>query len=351
MPLAEVMSTRITINSLTLGKSLSLSKDHCNMKCTCLTLILNRLKPLILFSLFGVIYISSLCAQDTITLKNGEEIEAKVLEITPDIIKYKKFNNLDGPTISILKSEVFMIKYENGTKDVFGVEDKEPIKTPDVEYKKIDIKDKSESTTVTYSKVEYDRPEFDREVYHLLKVNPLLVFSGDIPIYYERRLSDHLAAEAGIGITHMDYLYEGFDFEQSFEGFNIDRTASIGYSFRAEIKYYPSKSTKALDEMYFGFAFRIKHYNTDLIKCNSTLISPSVSETRTYIDNQLTGGYIYYISDMVFLDFYGGIGIRNRNTNRGSCNFNGPITVITEPTLVQSVAPAIALGVKLGFAF
>lgn len=55
---------------------------------------------------------------DNIILKNGEEIKAKVTEITTDEIKYKKWDNINGPTYSIKKSEVLMIKYSNGTKDI-----------------------------------------------------------------------------------------------------------------------------------------------------------------------------------------------------------------------------------------
>ncbi len=59
-------------------------------------------------------------AQDYITKKTGDDIKAKVLEITTSEIKYKKFDNLDGPTYSISKSEILMIRYENGTKDIFN---------------------------------------------------------------------------------------------------------------------------------------------------------------------------------------------------------------------------------------
>lgn len=58
-------------------------------------------------------------AQDTITKRNGEEIQAKVLEITINAIKYKRFDNLEGPVIHIAKNEVFLITYENGTKETF----------------------------------------------------------------------------------------------------------------------------------------------------------------------------------------------------------------------------------------
>lgn len=58
--------------------------------------------------------------QDLVILKNGDEIESKILEITPELVKYKKWGNMEGPIYSMNKSEVFMIKYANGTKDVFN---------------------------------------------------------------------------------------------------------------------------------------------------------------------------------------------------------------------------------------
>ena len=59
-------------------------------------------------------------AQDMIVLLNGNMIEAKVEEITPIEIKYRRFDNLSGPLIVINKNEVFSIKYENGTVEVIN---------------------------------------------------------------------------------------------------------------------------------------------------------------------------------------------------------------------------------------
>jgi hypothetical protein len=56
---------------------------------------------------------------DKILLRTGQEIEAKVIEIGTQEIKYKNCSNLEGPTISILKNDVFMITYSNNTKEVF----------------------------------------------------------------------------------------------------------------------------------------------------------------------------------------------------------------------------------------
>lgn len=59
-------------------------------------------------------------AQDVITMKNGDEITCKVIEIGVREVKYKKIDFQDGPTYSIKKSDVFMIHYANGKKEVLN---------------------------------------------------------------------------------------------------------------------------------------------------------------------------------------------------------------------------------------
>jgi len=53
--------------------------------------------------------VSMLNAQDVITLKNGNETQAKVLEIGTTDITYKQFSNQSGPTYTVKKSDVFRI--------------------------------------------------------------------------------------------------------------------------------------------------------------------------------------------------------------------------------------------------
>lgn len=55
-------------------------------------------------------------AQDILTLKSGSEIKGVITEITQDQIKFKK--TPEGPIYSLNKSDVFMIVYENGRKEI-----------------------------------------------------------------------------------------------------------------------------------------------------------------------------------------------------------------------------------------
>lgn len=64
-------------------------------------------------------------AQDLMVKLDGEEVEVKILEITPDGVKYKKHSNIDGPLYTVNKGEVKEIIFENGDKEVFTTSSKD----------------------------------------------------------------------------------------------------------------------------------------------------------------------------------------------------------------------------------
>ena len=80
--------------------------------------ILPEMKKILLLVTVLFSYFSA-AAQDTLIRKTGEEVPVKVLEVTPDLVKYKRSDNPEGPVISVRKNELFMVKYANGTKEVF----------------------------------------------------------------------------------------------------------------------------------------------------------------------------------------------------------------------------------------
>jgi len=62
----------------------------------------------------------SVHAQDMVILRDGSVIEARVTEISPTEIRYRRFNHLDGPVIVIPRSNVLSIRYQNGTVEIIG---------------------------------------------------------------------------------------------------------------------------------------------------------------------------------------------------------------------------------------
>lgn len=71
------------------------------------------------FILLFFLCILNIFAQDVIVKKDGSTILSKVVEVGTSEIKYKKWNNVDGPFYSIFKSDVQVVNYENGSKDFF----------------------------------------------------------------------------------------------------------------------------------------------------------------------------------------------------------------------------------------
>lgn len=76
---------------------------------------------------FFFLFLVSLCAagQDILVKRNGDEINAKVLTITPQEITYRLAANppdsaaAPSPEQTIARRDVFMIKYASGAKEVF----------------------------------------------------------------------------------------------------------------------------------------------------------------------------------------------------------------------------------------
>jgi hypothetical protein len=77
------------------------------------------MKNLLLLILFAISSIITK-AQDTLTMRSGDHLIVKVIEVGSTEVKYKKVNNINGPIFSTLKSDLILIRYENGSKDDFS---------------------------------------------------------------------------------------------------------------------------------------------------------------------------------------------------------------------------------------
>lgn len=59
---------------------------------------------------------------DEIIFRSGDETKVKIMEISATELKYKRCDNISGPLYVSKKSEVFMVKYANGTNETFKAE-------------------------------------------------------------------------------------------------------------------------------------------------------------------------------------------------------------------------------------
>ncbi len=121
----------------------------------------------LLFSLF----LSCICAaQDLIQFRNGNEQNVKVLEINPTEVIYKRTDNLEGPTIIVLKSEVIRIVYANGTREEFVEEPPRTLEDKPVQRRHTDSAPK-------------EAPRTDQELYAKGRMDALAYYHNSGPMW------------------------------------------------------------------------------------------------------------------------------------------------------------------------
>ncbi len=69
------------------------------------------------FTLSCFLFLNTFCfCQDILILKNGDEKNVKILEVSDTEVKYKKSDS-SSVIYSKKKENIFMIKYHDGTKE------------------------------------------------------------------------------------------------------------------------------------------------------------------------------------------------------------------------------------------
>ncbi|MDR0828911.1 MAG: hypothetical protein LBN95_02215 [Prevotellaceae bacterium] len=132
-------------------------------------------------------------AQDVILKKDGSEIKAKVLEITDQQVKYKDFDLLVGPTRNIDLTEVFMITYENGQKEVFNKQTQPAVPT---------TRGRNYNTPSTDLKAEFDRIGTDDDkMLEFFRKNNFTSYYDDFESACRQRRAGKGLLGAGLGLT------------------------------------------------------------------------------------------------------------------------------------------------------
>lgn len=214
-------------------------------------------------------------------------------------------------------------------------------------YIHIQAQDKPESTqprVIIYSAEEgKQEKEFNPE--YLVKINLISALSGDMGLAVEKRLEEKISVEGGLGLTVKNFsqglIVNFFDITEGVNNPLIERQYKLGPSFTAALKYYPNG---AIDEFYFGPEIRYRRYNSD------ASIQGERAGYKEYVglaDFKINFGYINFIEDNIFIEYTGGIGIRNRN--QSVLTSQDDTTLVPVLKELNVFAPLISFGLKIGF--
>lgn len=187
-------------------------------------------------------------------------------------------------------------------------------------------------------------------VKNVIKLNPLLFFRGEIPVYFEHALSPRLSAELGLGVTWRNYIslpVNGDDVDEFSAGTRLQAKPSFHLAFRYYLQddLEPQGTYAQVELAYLNYTkYRDTKDSTGRFSGNE------LKDERIFNDVRLLFGYqkLSGTSNWLF-DLYGGIGLRARSLEKVTENYD-PVTDRFSYAMedVKDVVPAVFLGVKVG---
>lgn len=190
-------------------------------------------------------------------------------------------------------------------------------------------------------------------VKNVLKLNPLLFFRGEIPLYYERALTPNLSVELGLGITtrnYMGYSLSGDDVDAYSAGEDI----IIRPSYHLGVRYYTTDDIEP-QGIYLQLEFAHLEYTKDITEKSPTgeFTDMKLRDERIFNDLRLLFGYqVLAASSNWMMDFYTGFGLRDRSmqlVNEELDLTNDTYTYTVD--IVDDQVLAFFLGFKVGLGF
>lgn len=84
------------------------------------------MKPILLIAFLSFTLFNTAFSQDKIYRKGGQTLKVKVVEVGVDEIKYKLYDEPDGPTYGIEKDRILKIVYQSGRTEIYQSNIKDP---------------------------------------------------------------------------------------------------------------------------------------------------------------------------------------------------------------------------------
>ncbi|MBI3510491.1 MAG: hypothetical protein HY064_07485 [Bacteroidetes bacterium] len=131
-------------------------------------------------------------------------------------------------------------------------------------------------------------------VANAMKINLFNLSRGDYEIYCEHRFSDAFSAEAGIGATYIDYIYElssnGGKYISVINGNLHNAKFYSGFAGGLQLRYYPSRYETAITGYYLAAGVTQRNYKMDYYVFTGLISEPHRVE-RNWTDFKIQFGY------------------------------------------------------------
>jgi hypothetical protein len=234
-------------------------------------------------------------AQDKIVKKGGETLEVKILEISPNEIKYQLFADPQGPIFIMDKDRIAEVIYKNGRIE------------------------------------KYEKPLNDAELYigqkkRALKMNFISPLLGYTQFAYEQNIKPGRSFEVSLGIIGL-----GKNQELSYWNGNLEKEdqkglfASFGYKF-IRVPDFTANNQKyghLLQGLYVKPEVMVGHFSRNYYYFNQNTIQ---NRNTTFGAVMINLGKQWVFSDVFLIDLYGGLGYsfqKQRDKTNEVYDYNG----------------------------
>lgn len=280
---------------------------------------------------FLVLFSMVIQAQDYIHKKNREILKVKLIEIGTDEIRFKDFDNPDGPMFSIEKEKVSKVEMENGDE--------------------ITIKNVNS----------FDDPDYYTDQN---KNNIKWSFSGlmfnHLTFIYERSLTPSTSFEGGFSLVGVGYAPSG----ENLGEYNLRNPSGVGFRAGYKLKRSPDVY---LSKMRYGHILKGAYFKPEIILSVYSEDVPTFAKppSQTGYDiarkNATSGalmmnlGKQWIFSDQFSLDIYFGIGYgfsNSENYKFEDDNYRDtPASLMYGFLLVPEIPLAFSGGFNIGYVF
>ncbi len=241
------------------------------------------MRKLFLLVLAALFTVGAANSQDRIYRNNGKVVEAKVLEIGSSEIKYREFNNPDGPIYVLETDRIKKIVFENGKEQKF----EDNLKDPE---------------------------RYAGQANKAIKLNFLSPLYGYTEIGFEKSTGVGKGFELSLGIIgagkagFIGYYDNQFnEVKRSPSGFFV----SGGYKFGKLpdfILFGKSRATHLMQGTYVKPIIYIGHYKENQMQEKSGNVFVVGEQQVTFGALQVEVGRQWVLGDRLLLDIYEGIG-------------------------------------------
>ncbi len=283
-------------------------------------------------------------SQDVIYTTGGNKLQTKVTEINSTDIKYKDFNNLEGPTYVITKKDVVLIQYSNGVAEVINNNPNSitPKGTDFVTYNsaKPSEKTKPVEKAKPTEKTKPEKKEFN--LYYLnnnmISINALALANGDVTLMYDRDILNNKLSLSFLG---------GYNFNSRMAGLNAfiagtKDNAKKKYDAGFGINYTP-RSTKRV-QYFVGLLGKYMSYDYQSV-VDTVNNQYKYKQANAYqLAIMITNGWVFRVTPNFNFKFFASVGAPINSTRLETTDSDGQ-------KVDFSNYPKVYLGYCFGYRF